>query len=535
MGYKEGGAMFAYGLMHARHGDGFVMSALTHWLEMYDQVPILHGACLGFGVAGVGSGSRDGYMTLRKVLLREEPVSGEAAAISMGLILAGHLSNDVFHDLIQYSIETQHDKVQRGIRTGLACAAFGIGENVERYMPETLEEETNPILRSTGVCMLSMAYAGTGNPDAIRRLLDMVATDPNADVKRYAVIGIGFIMSKDVMTCLSYITILIEHYHPHVRYGATMAIAIACAGTGNMYAISLLEPMMSDREGYVRAGAFMAIAMIMGQQSNHTCPKLNSFRMRLMEKMIEEAEDTLVKVGVFIAQGLLDIGGQNASISMHNSEGKSDMAANVGMMCFIHGWYWHSMYYFISLAAKPSSLIILTPDLKMPAITITCHAAFDKFKYPPGFRQREEMPTTEMAHSILSIAVRNNKKEEQKAKQIAKTGVDSSEIPKKESSDAKTVETKPPEEKYHLLDNPTRVIEEQLSFISLTHPFLYKTARPLYKGGIIMATRHEEIKTEEQFIPDFANESSAIKNLSDVAAYRERKAHSTFPIALADY
>ena len=36
------------------------------------------------------------------------------------------------------------------------------------------------------------------------------------------------------------------------RYGAAMALGIACAGTGNKEALGLIEPMKNDPTNYVR-------------------------------------------------------------------------------------------------------------------------------------------------------------------------------------------------------------------------------------------------------------------------------------------
>ena len=48
------------------------------------------------------------------------------------------------------------------------------------------------------------------------------------------------------------VSLLAESYNPHVRYGACIAIGIACARTGNADAIRLLEPMLTDLSDFVR-------------------------------------------------------------------------------------------------------------------------------------------------------------------------------------------------------------------------------------------------------------------------------------------
>lgn len=56
------------------------------------------------------------------------------------------------------------------------------------------------------------------------------------------------------------VSLLAESYNPHVRYGAAMALGIACAGTGLREAIALLEPMVKfDPVNFVRQGALVSV------------------------------------------------------------------------------------------------------------------------------------------------------------------------------------------------------------------------------------------------------------------------------------
>lgn len=78
-----------------------------------------------------------------------------------------------------------------------------------------------------------MAYAGTSANSAIQTLLKVAVSDVNDDVRRGAVIGLGFLLFRTPEQCPSVVSLLTESYNPHVRYGAAMAIGIACAGTGS--------------------------------------------------------------------------------------------------------------------------------------------------------------------------------------------------------------------------------------------------------------------------------------------------------------
>lgn len=79
---------------------------------------------------------------------------------------------------------------------------------------------------------IALAYAGTGNNTAIRRLLHVAVSDVNDDVRRAAVIALGYVLFRNHTQVPRIVQLLAESYNPHVRYGATLALGISCAGTG---------------------------------------------------------------------------------------------------------------------------------------------------------------------------------------------------------------------------------------------------------------------------------------------------------------
>lgn len=88
------------------------------------------------------------------------------------------------------------------------------------------------MLRYGGIYTIAMAYSGTGNNKAIRRLLHVAVSDVNDDVRRAAVTAIGFILLRNPKQVPRIVQLLAESYNPHVRYGAALALGISCAGTG---------------------------------------------------------------------------------------------------------------------------------------------------------------------------------------------------------------------------------------------------------------------------------------------------------------
>lgn len=88
-------------------------------------------------------------------------------------------------------------------------------------------------LRYGAMFTIGCAYAGTASTQAIRRLLKFAVSDTSDDVKRAALMNIGFLNFRDHKQLPTIVKHLAVSYNPHLRYGAALALGIGCAGTGS--------------------------------------------------------------------------------------------------------------------------------------------------------------------------------------------------------------------------------------------------------------------------------------------------------------
>ncbi|KAI6191898.1 26S proteasome non-ATPase regulatory subunit 1 [Aphelenchoides bicaudatus] len=554
-GYKEGGSLYAYGLIHANHGSPTVVTYLREQLSKATTSAVRHGACLGLGLAALATHDQSLYVQLRDALYQDDAITGEAAGTAMGLVMAASMDANAYNDMKTYVTETQHDKIQRGLRTGIAMLAYGRMEEAEPWATELMEDKSNAVLRQTGVCMLAMAYAGSGKADVVRRLLAKVASDPNHDVKRFAVIAVGFVLSNDPEQCLSYTGMLVEHFNGHVRYGAAIALGIACAGSGYKDAIAILEPLLSAKENFVRQGAVIALSFILIQQTEAGCPRVADFRKTVTKMIVEKGEDVITKFGAILAQGVLDAGGRNVTISLHNRTGHSDMPAVVGTFVFLQHWYWHTFSHFASLAFRPTCLIGLNKNLQMPKTEFRCNAKPSLFAYPPQLEEKRKEEHEKVETAVLSIT---NKKKQQQTKRSHDKVKDSKsaaatpakkstkedekmevdEDPEKKASSSKkedgpkAEEKKEPEPNFFNITNPSRVVRAQLKTLALPENTRYKPLKSISNGGIILLRDNKEQEPEEIVELSAAGGSSGE---NDASTQGESKPHTPFEFAFSNY
>ncbi|XP_044739482.1 26S proteasome non-ATPase regulatory subunit 1 [Chrysoperla carnea] len=548
-GYSEGGGLYALGLIHANHGANIIDYLLGQLKDAQNEM-VRHGGCLGLGLAAMGTHRQDVYEQLKFNLYQDDAATGEAAGIAMGMVMLGSKNAASIEDMVAYAQESQHEKILRGLAVGIAFTMYGRLEEADPLV-EQLCRDKDPILRRSGMYTLAMAYCGTGNNQAIRKLLHVAVSDVNTDVRRAAVTALGFLLFRTPEQCPSVVSLLAESYNPHVRYGAAMALGIACAGTGQREAIALLEPMVKfDPVNFVRQGALIASAMILIQQTDQTCPKVSFFRTLYAQVISNKHEDVIAKYGAILAQGIIDAGGRNVTLSLQSRTGHTNMLAVVGTLVFTQYWYWFPLAHCLALAFTPTCLIALNKQLKMPKVELRSNSKPSLYAYPAPLEEKKREEREKVTTAVLSIAARARKRDSaQTSRNLAATSAIAStastpnvsstattpaattanilekmeidEEPAKEDKekDKKSTEEKKPIEKklstedvsttkkeqeptFEILNNPARCLRQQLKNVSLVDGSSYSPMKDVSIGGIIMM--HHLRSDEEQLVEPVA-------------------------------
>ncbi|GJY52823.1 26S proteasome non-ATPase regulatory subunit 1 homolog A [Tanacetum coccineum] len=501
--YSEGGALYALGLIHANHGEG-IKQFLRDSLRSTNVEVVQHGACLGLGLAALGTADEDIYDEIKSVLYTDSAVAGEASGISMGLLMVGTASEKA-SEMLVYAHETQHEKIIRGLALGIALTVYGREEEADTLI-EQMTRDQDPIIRYGGMYALALAYAGTANNKAIRQLLHFAVSDVSDDVRRTAVLALGFVLYSEPEQTPRIVSLLSESYNPHVRYGAAMAVGISCAGTGLSEAISLLEPLTSDVTDFVRQGALIAMAMVMIQTSEASDSRVGAFRRQLEKIILDKHEDTMSKMGAILASGILDAGGRNVTIRLLSKTKHDKMTAVVGLAVFSQFWYWYPLIYFISLAFSPTALVGLNYDLKVPQFEFLSHAKPSLFEYPkpttvPTATSAVKLPTAVLSTSARAKA-RASKKEAEKANAEKLSGGDSAAASGSggkgkgsgETGDSMQVDgaagekekKAEPEPTFEILTNPARVVPAQEKFIKFLEDSRYAPVKAAASGFVLL-------------------------------------------------
>lgn len=502
--YSEGGALYALGLVHANHGEG-IKQFLIDSLRSTNNEVIQHGACLGLGLAALGTADEDIYDDVKSVLYTDNAVAGEAAGISMGLLMVGTASEKA-GEMLAYAHDTQHEKIIRGLALGIALIVYGREEEADTLI-EQMTRDQDPILRYGGMYALALAYRGTANNKAIRQLLHFAVSDVSDDVRRTAVLALGFVLYSEPEQTPRIVSLLSESYNAHVRYGAALAVGISCAGTASAEAISLLEPLTSDVVDFVRQGALISMAMVLIQTTEAREPRVGSFRRQLEKIILDKHEDTMSKMGAILASGILDAGGRNVTIALQSRTKHDRITAVVGMAVFSQFWYWYPLIYFLSLSFAPTAFIGLNHELNMPKFEFLSEIKPSMFGYPPPTAPPVATSAMKLPTAVLSTSARAKaraKKEAELKHAADKSTPDESssqqshpngmtKTAKSNEKDVDAMQVDPVVEKkseldptFEFLNNPARVVPAQEKYIKFPEGCRYVPLKSCPSGFVML-------------------------------------------------
>ncbi|KAK4999561.1 proteasome regulatory particle base subunit [Elasticomyces elasticus] len=503
--YSQGGSLYALGLIYTNNGAHVLDYLRDQFRGTQDEV-VQHGGALGLGVAGMATGSLDIYDELKNVLYQDSAINGEAVGLAMGLVMLGTGNIRALEDMVQYAHDTQHEKIVRGLALGMALIMYARQEAADELV-DGLLQDADPALRYGGILTIALAYCGSGSNKAVRRLLHVAVSDVSDDVRRAAVMSLGFVLFRKPKSVPRMVELLAESYNPHVRYGATMALGIACAGTGLDEAIDLLEPMTKDTVDFVRQGALIALSMILVQTNEAMNPKVTAIRKQLQKVIADRHEDAMAKFGCALALGIIDAGGRNCTIGLQTQTGNLNMAAIVGMAVFTQYWYWFPLTHFLSLAFTPTAIIGVDQDLEIPKFQFHSNTRPSMFDYPPEQEVKAEEAPEKVKTAVLSTTAAAKRRRLVKEKQARRESMDIDVAPttprveaadtdkmdtdesvvedgkKEEKTEAESTRKRVEREKIgYEMENLSRVLPGQLKWISFGEGGRYQPPT----GGVIL-------------------------------------------------
>jgi len=391
--YSEGGGLYAVGLIHACAPSDVVKKIFLHHLANApantegaqngpDELgssradPVHHGAALSLGLVYAANHDEEVVDALKDALYKDQSVIGEAAALAIGMVGCNSADEELTTTLLDYARDTQHQKIQRSCGLGTAFLYINRNSDADPVI-DTMLKDYKAFIRVGGVWTLAAAYAGTGCAKAIKKCLDLSVDDASSDVQRSAIIALGFILCqpRHRNLLISTISLLMDSYNSHIRYGSAMALGIGAASSGDTSIIGLLRPLAEDATSFVRHGALIGLGLVMCTASAGQDKIFGDIRKEFLKVVKSRQEDPMVRFGGLLAIGLANSGGGNVRISMINGtpRGTSSTAIHqlnitgcMGLMLFANYWFWYPLINCITLAMSHVMTCGITYRLQVP-------------------------------------------------------------------------------------------------------------------------------------------------------------------------
>ena len=500
--YQEGGSLLALGLSSASIGrkasaaingsvslvKDFIMTT-SQAAESKPQA--FHGGALALGLLLFETADEDAHNLILSNLLLSEAQSGEACAVALGMLKFGKADEELIATMLSLVHDKdQKEKIIRGASMCIALTNYGKGSAALATANEMLADKDQWI-RMGGCMTIALAFAGSGNMHALETLLVQAVQDTVEDVRRTAMLCVGFITFRDPKIALDVLQDFSGSYNLHIRYGVAMALGIAGSGSGDEEISKLLWKMTEDASDFVRQGAMIALAMVLIQKSPKENETVQKFRTSLTKKIADRHVDVCTKFGCIIAQGIIDAGGQNCTISLVRNSRPHELSIAC-MFVFSQYWFWFPYTLFLSQCFSVRCFIGLNKNLEMPKCQLRTSSPLDQFKpFKPELTSATE---TRKSNTPVELSTTKREKEIAKTRETNMPGAE-------ESENSKSTAAKAPEDKSNshaddsanILQNPCRVTDTQVSFVALDEACGYQLIKSKPHGFCILHSEHEQV------------------------------------------
>ncbi|KAI5176315.1 26S proteasome regulatory subunit N2 [Nematocida sp. LUAm1] len=377
---ESGGALFALGLISVNSpevADGFLSTFFETEIKT-NRSHVLHGACLGLGLARLGTADEETINKFKEVLYTDVVTISEAAAYSIGLVSAGSLDDSLIEELLNYARDTEHEKISRAVGVGIsllfidAASSFQESEYSERL--DALLSDSNPIIRYSGALSLGTAYVGTGDLKAVRKLLSLISTNASEDVKRISVFSIGLVLSNQSMNKMSgekvyelctVLEPLTQSYSEYVRAAAALTLGMFLVGTGCKKSLELIEVLMYDSTPYVRQHASIGAGFLTMQINSKEDPEYRRVIEHMHSMTRRKSEGGAARFGALLGRAISESCGKNGVISIYGASGDLSVKNICGAVLFSQFWHWYPVVPFISLCMRPTLLLAVDTELNL--------------------------------------------------------------------------------------------------------------------------------------------------------------------------
>lgn len=137
------------------------------------------------------------YDELKSVLFNnaDSAVIGEAAGYSLGMVMLGSADETAIEEIITHANDSKHEKIIRSLSISLALIMYGKEDSADTLI-EQMVRSKDSIMRYGAMFAIGCAYAGTNNNTAVKKLLHYAVSDVSDDVKRAALMNLGFLLFR---------------------------------------------------------------------------------------------------------------------------------------------------------------------------------------------------------------------------------------------------------------------------------------------------------------------------------------------------